>query len=90
VQAAPIDLSDTTSRFYVVLYGTGLRAGRTTTVTINGISVPVLYSGTQPSFAGLDQVNTGPLPASLRGAGSVDVQIMVDGLPSNTVTLTFR
>jgi len=90
VQPAPIDLSDTTSKFYLVLYGTGLRAGRNTTVTINGISVPVLYSGLQSSFAGLDQVNTGPLPASLRGAGAVDVQIMVDGLPSNTVTLTFR
>src|SRR5262249_22280589 len=41
IMPVPIDLSDSTSKFYVVLYATGLRAGRTVTATINGISVPV-------------------------------------------------
>jgi uncharacterized protein (TIGR03437 family) len=86
----PIDLSDSASKFYVALYGTGLRAGRNVTATVNGIAVPVLFSGAQPSFTGLDQVNLGPLPVSLQNAGMVDVQIMVDGQPSNTVSLMFR
>jgi uncharacterized protein (TIGR03437 family) len=90
IMPVPIDLSDPTARFYVSLYATGLRAGRTVTATINGINMPVLFSGTQPTFAGLDQVNLGPFPMSLRGAGTVDVQVIVDGQPANTITLLFQ
>jgi uncharacterized protein (TIGR03437 family) len=52
--------------------------------------VPVLYAGAQPSFVGLDQIDLGPLPNSLKGAGVVNVQLVVDGQASNTVTLTFK
>jgi uncharacterized protein (TIGR03437 family) len=41
--------------------------------TVGGVSVPVLYSGAAPGFAGEDQVNIGPLPQSLAGQGSVNI-----------------
>jgi hypothetical protein len=90
---APVDFGTTGDKLYLLLYGTGLRHSvnaKSVTATVNGVSVPVLFAGAQPTFAGLDQVNLGPLPASLKGAGSVNVQIVVDGLPSNTVTVSFK
>jgi uncharacterized protein (TIGR03437 family) len=90
---APVDFGATGDKLYLLLYGTGLRHAvnaQSVTATVNGVSVPVLFAGAQPTFAGLDQVNLGPLPASLKGAGSVNVQIVVDGQPSNTVTVTFK
>jgi len=90
---APVDFGATGDKLYLLLYGTGLRHAvnaQSVTATVNGVSVPVLFAGAQPTFAGLDQVNLGTLPASLKGAGSVNVQIVVDGQPSNTVTVTFK
>ena len=89
----PIDLSDPTEKVFLILYGTGLRYAPDVTsigVTINGISMPILFSGAQPLFAGLDQINVGPLPASLRGAGAVDIQVTVNAEQSNTVSATFK
>jgi uncharacterized protein (TIGR03437 family) len=54
--------------------------------TINGISVPVLYAGPQPDFAGLDQINV-PLLLSLRGSGVANVVIKVNQHQANTVTV---
>ncbi len=89
----PIDMGAATDQLFVVLYGTGIRYNpglSSVKATVNGISVPVQYAGAAPGFVGLDQVNLGPLPASLRGAGTVSVVITVDGQAANTVTLTFR
>jgi uncharacterized protein (TIGR03437 family) len=77
---------------YLSLYGTGIRnrsslAG--VTCTIGGLSVPVLYAGPQPSFAGLDQVNV-QLPPSIRGAGAKDVVLTVDGQAANTVQVSIQ
>jgi hypothetical protein len=91
--ARPIDIGDATETLFLVLYGTGIRhnpGSQSVTATINGQSVLVAYAGPQPQFAGEDQVNLGPLPSSLQGAGTVNVQITVDGQPSNTVTVTFQ
>jgi uncharacterized protein (TIGR03437 family) len=74
------------------LYGTGIR-GRSAlanvSVTIGGVSVPVLYAGPQPEYAGLDQINA-ELPLSLRGAGVVNVVVTVDGQSSNAVTIDIQ
>jgi uncharacterized protein (TIGR03437 family) len=88
---APIDLSVSSDKVYLVLYGTGIRhkAG-VVTCLINGQPVPVTYAGAQSSFVGLDQVNVGPLPAALRGAGKVDISITVDGQVSNKVQVLFQ
>jgi uncharacterized protein (TIGR03437 family) len=74
---------------YLSFYGTGIRnlsSPANVTVTINGVSVPVLYAGAAPDFVGLDQVNTG-LPLTLRGGGEVKVVLTVDGQSSNAVTI---
>jgi uncharacterized protein (TIGR03437 family) len=87
----PIDLG-VDAPVYLSLYGTGIRhLSRLTNVicTVGGVSVPVLYAGLQPVYAGLDQVNV-LLPFSLRGLGEADVVIIVDGSPSNAVRVNLR
>jgi uncharacterized protein (TIGR03437 family) len=79
----PIDVS---------FYGTGIRnrsSLENVGVTINGISVTVLYAGPSPNFAGLDQVNIG-LGLNLRNSGESNVVITVDGQASNIVTINVR
>lgn len=71
------------------LYATGLRQGSRTTASVGGVPLPVLYSGPQPTFPGLDQVNV-VLPASLAGRGAVEIQLTVDGVRANPVTLVIR
>jgi uncharacterized protein (TIGR03437 family) len=77
---------------YLTLYGTGIRnlsSLSNVTLTINSISVPVLYAGPQPSFQGLDQVNV-TLTLNLRGSGEVPVILTVDGQSSNAVTINIQ
>jgi len=62
---------------------------------LDGVSVPVLYhgaqgGGAQGSDAGLDQINLGPLPDNLAGAGVVKLVIAADGQAANTVTLNIQ
>ncbi len=78
---------------YLVLYGTGFRKRSSLAdvrLTVGDVDVPVIYAGEQPEFLGLDQLNAGPLPAQLAGRGLVNVQLVVDGIPSNTVQVRFR
>ena len=87
----PIDLGLDTPVF-LTLYGTGIRNRSSlsnVSVTINGISVPVLYAGPQLQFDGLDQVNVG-LTLNLRGAGVANVIVTVDGQMSNTVVISVK
>jgi uncharacterized protein (TIGR03437 family) len=77
---------------YVSFYGTGIRNRSSlanVSVTINGVSVPVLYAGPAPNYVGLDQVNVGLLLA-LRGSGEANVVLTVDGQISNKVTINVR
>jgi uncharacterized protein (TIGR03437 family) len=89
--AAPIPLGAGTS-VYVSFYGTGIRNRSSlanVAMTINGISVPVLYAGPAPGFTGLDQVNAALVPI-LRGSGESNVVLMVDGQAANTVTISIQ
>lgn len=87
-----VTLGAANSNAYLMLYGTGIRRHSLNPVQalINGVKVPVLYAAAQSEFAGLDQVNIGPLPASLAGAGAVNIELFVDGVPANVVTATFQ
>jgi uncharacterized protein (TIGR03437 family) len=89
--SVPIDLG-VDRPVYVSFYGTGIR-NRTSlanvTLTINGVSAPVLYAGPAPDYSGLDQVNVG-LPLVLHGSGEVNVVLTVDGQASNVVTINIR
>ncbi len=90
-QALPIDLSGN-SAVYLTLYGTGIRNRSSldnVLVTINGISLPALYAGPQPSDAGLDQINV-QLTPELIGGGVSNIVVKVDQHEANTVTLNIR
>jgi uncharacterized protein (TIGR03437 family) len=74
---------------YLILFGTGFRNRSSlakTSVSFNGMAVTPVYAGPQNTFAGLDQLNV-VIPASLAGAGIVNVSMSADGMPSNTVTI---
>lgn len=90
VIARPVTLSSTTNT-YLVLYGTGIAAGGTalTSATINGLAATVVYAGPAGSGSGLDQVNL-LIPAKLAGAGNVNVQVTVEGVPANPVQVTVQ
>lgn len=89
----PFDISDTSSEYFLLLFGTGIR-GRTSlaavTATVNGVDVTVAFAGAQGEFEALDQLNIGPLPIeALSGRGVVVVEIIVDGTAANTVEIAF-
>jgi uncharacterized protein (TIGR03437 family) len=89
--AVPISLGVDTP-VYLSLYGTGIRNASSlanVAVTINGMSVPVLYAGPSPNYAGLDQVNAA-LVLGLRGSGVSNVILTVDGQVSNVVTIDIQ
>jgi uncharacterized protein (TIGR03437 family) len=90
-KALPIDVGIDTP-VYLTLYGTGIRNRGSldnVLVTINGISVPALYAGPQPTFAGLDQINI-PLTLNLRGSGVANVVLKVNQHQANTVTVDIQ
>lgn len=71
---------------YLVLFGTGVRAGRDIKAFIGGIEAQVDYAGAQQQYVALDQINI-KVPESLTGQGVLDV-ILTDGLTtSNAVTI---
>lgn len=76
-------------RLFLLLYGTGIRAGQNVVVRVNGVEIPVLGFAAAPGFVGLDQVNA-ELLASLAGSGVVDAELVVDGESANVVQLAFE
>lgn len=86
----PLDLAPATEQVYLMLYGTGIRNAKSVTVTVGGLNVPVLFAGAAPVYAGLDQVNIGPLPSMLTGRGSVNIILTADGEIANTVNMTIK
>jgi uncharacterized protein (TIGR03437 family) len=90
---APIDLGPATDQVYLSLYGTGIRglsAGPAASATIGGVNVPVMAAAAHSQFAGVDQVNLGPLPRSLAGKGDTSIVLKVDGKTANSVTVNIR
>jgi len=87
----PIDVGSP-NNVVVELFGTGIR-GRSSlsnvVATVGNATVAPAYAGAQSQFLGLDQINI-PLPKSLAGRGQVNVTITVDGVSSNTATLTIQ
>jgi uncharacterized protein (TIGR03437 family) len=90
-QAVPIDLSGS-SPVFLTIYGTGIRNRSSldnVLVTVNGVSLPALFAGAQPDFAGLDQINV-QLTPDLRGSGVANIVIKVDQHQANTVTVAIQ
>jgi uncharacterized protein (TIGR03437 family) len=86
IDSKAIHLDTPGEEVYLVLYGTGIRHAGSVTAHVNGVGVPVTYFGEQGTHAGLDQINLGPLPVRLAGAGVVKIGIAGNGQPANTVT----
>jgi uncharacterized protein (TIGR03437 family) len=90
--AAPIDLGPEGDVVVITLFGTGLRKNTDLTkvrAAIGGVDAPVLFSGAQGQFAGLDQVNL-QIPRSLRGRGEVTIALSVDGQNANSSTINVQ
>jgi uncharacterized protein (TIGR03437 family) len=88
LQLAPIDVSS--GNVYLLLFGTGIRNHvNPVTATIGSTTLPTTYAGAQGSFPGEDQINIA-LPASLAGAGVVDLTLSVDGQTSNSVQIQIK
>jgi uncharacterized protein (TIGR03437 family) len=88
VQPLPVNLN--AGPVYLSIFATGIRNAQSVTATVAGQSVPVLFWGAQGVFAGLDQVNIGPLPVSLKGRGSINIGLSADSQSANTVSLTIQ
>lgn len=58
-------------------------------VNIAGLAAQVSYSGLAPGFAGLYQVNV-QVPAGTPAGSAQTLQIIINGVPSNTVTIAVR
>lgn len=88
----PIDLGAETDQTFLLLFGTGLR-GRSNLdavqIRIGGLAVQPQSVGPQGDLVGLDQINL-PLPRSLAGRGEVLIEMTVDGLIANVVTVSIR
>jgi uncharacterized protein (TIGR03437 family) len=87
--SSALNLGSSTDAVYVSLYGTGIRGAATVQAFVAGQAVPVLFSGAQSQYQGLDQVNVA-LPISLAGMGEVSVYLVADGKTSNMTTLKLQ
>jgi uncharacterized protein (TIGR03437 family) len=86
----PLPIDVTSGQVYLLLFGTGVRNAKTVVATVGNQNVPVLYAGPQGTFVGEDQINIGPLPASLAGAGAVALQLTADGVNANKASITIQ
>jgi uncharacterized protein (TIGR03437 family) len=83
----PIDLSQGPDS--LLLYATGLGYHlqlSAISVTVGTTSVPVLEVQALPGASGVDEVYVS-LPSSLKGVGTVFVQLTAGSATSNTVTI---
>jgi uncharacterized protein (TIGR03437 family) len=88
--AAPINMGSATDKVYFTFFATGVQGAgmANVTVTVNGVSTPVLYAGSA-GYSGVDQVNI-QLPASLAGSGTVALQLTASGILANTVQVAIQ
>jgi uncharacterized protein (TIGR03437 family) len=75
---------------YLLLFGTGMRKSAVAAAIVGGETVGVAGPAPAPGFVGVDQVNLGPMPRSLAGAGEVKIALTVGGVPANLVTVNIR
>ncbi len=87
---APINVGSGSTSVYLILYGTGIRGHQTpVTATVGSTALSTAYAGAQGVYVGEDQINI-QLPQSLKGAGTVNVTLNVDGKLTNPVTIAVQ
>lgn len=94
--AIPIDFGsdqgNASDQLYLILFGTGVRFRSqlsAVSVKFGGTDGQVQFAGAQDGYVGLDQLNV-LMPRTLAGRGEVDVVLMVDGKPANSVKVNFK
>lgn len=93
IVARTISMGPEGEEVYLLLFGTGIRSGggaESTSASVEGLDVPVLFAGAQGSFVGLDQVNIGPIPRIFVGYGEAEVQVATASRASNWVTVVLE
>jgi len=86
---ASVPLPANATDLYVVLYGTGIRNYRSISASLGAFKPEVLYVGAHAQFPGLDQINL-HLKAPFALGGTQTLQLQVDGIPSNAVSVEFQ
>jgi uncharacterized protein (TIGR03437 family) len=90
IAPAPIDVGTGSTQVYLVLYGTGIRNHvNPVTATIGSTAVTAAYAGAQNVYVGEDQINI-LLPQTLAGAGTVTVNLSVDGMLTNRLRIAIQ
>ena len=56
---------------------------------LGAVNAEVLYAGAQGDLVGLDQVNV-RVPRALIGRGEVELEMTLDGKPTNTVRVAIK
>ena len=89
--AKAIDMSSATDKVYLIIFGTNIR-NRTSlsgvVCDLGGIAATVEYAGKQDTYAGLDQLNI-LVPNTVAGKGEVNLNLRVDAIAANVVTVKF-
>jgi uncharacterized protein (TIGR03437 family) len=85
-------LGPASDQVFLILFGTGIRhrSGLEAVKSkVGEIDAPVVFAGAQGAFIGLDQVNL-LLPRSLAGRSKVNVSLVADNQPGNSVKVSFK
>lgn len=91
-QFVPSPIAFNGDDLYLLLYGTGFDAASGasgTHVLVGPAALAVQFSGPQGQYAGLDQI-VAQLPSGLAGRGQLSVNVVVDGMTANPVTIAFQ
>ena len=89
VMPVPLDLDAAKGGLYISLYGSGWRGGADgIQVAAGEQAMPVAGAAAHSVYPGLDQVNIGPLPASLAERDVIALTVRAGGVSSNAVTLS--
>ncbi len=88
----PISLGLASTSVYLALFGTGIR-GRSglsgVSVMLGTVALQVSYAGAQSTYPGLDQINV-LIDRALSGRGLLTLQLKVDGVAANPVTVDIQ
>ncbi len=88
----PIDMGEPTDQIFLALFGTGFRSLSdisAVTAIVGGTNAEVTYAGPQGMLVGVDQINL-RLPNNLSGKGLVDIDLTIDGIKANIVTISVK
>jgi len=88
VSTPPCATSNTNNENLLILYGTGWRNGAGITVKVGDLVLTPSYSGPQPNYPGLDQINVS-IPSELANKTDTEFTVEFGTVISNKLTTSF-